>query len=55
MKVEVIVVKRPEFSRPEYKIPADVLGVFVNCVQIHDHCICPDCTPGQGKQDRLFP
>jgi hypothetical protein len=55
MKVEVIVVKRPEFSRPEYKIPDDVLGVFVNCVQIHDHCICPDCTPDKGKRDRLYP
>jgi hypothetical protein len=55
MKVEVTVVMRKEFSKPGYKIPKDMLGVFVNCVQIHDHCICPDCTPGKGKKDRLFP
>ena len=55
MKVEVVVIKRPEFEKPTYKIPDDVLGVFVNCVQIHDHCICPDCSPDKGKKDRLFP
>ena len=34
MKVEVTVVMRPEFSRPEYKIDEKYDGVFMNCVQI---------------------
>ena len=55
MKVEVTVVMRKEFSDPKYKIPGDVHGIFFNCVQTHPHCICPDCTPGSGKKDRLFP
>ena len=55
MKVEVTVVMRPEFSRPEYKIDEKYDGVFMNCVQIHDHCICPHCTPDKGKHDRLYP
>ncbi len=55
MKVEVTVVMRKEFSKPGYKIKDEYLAVFVNCVQIHPHCICPFCTPGKGKKDRLWP
>ncbi len=55
MNVEVTVIMRPEFSKASYKIPKDIDGVFCNCVQFHQHCICPDCSPGKGKKDRLWP
>jgi hypothetical protein len=55
MGIETIAILRKEFEKLEYKIPADVDGVCVNCVQIHPHCICPFCTAGAGKKDRMFP
>jgi hypothetical protein len=55
MGIETIAILRKEFERPDYKIPEDVDGVCIDCVQIHPHCICPFCSPGAGKKDRLFP
>jgi|GEM_PF-2047391 hypothetical protein len=36
-------------------IPKGTIAICINCTQMHQFCVCPFCTPGAGKHDRLFP
>jgi hypothetical protein len=55
MGIQTTAITRKEFEQSGYKIPEDVDGVCVDCVQIHPHCICPFCSSGAGTRDRMFP
>ena len=55
MGIETTAILRKDFDRPDYKIPEDVDGVCIDCVQTHPHCTCPFCSSGAGKKDRMFP
>jgi len=55
MRIKNTVIRRIKFEEKGYKISKDTIAVFINCTQIHPHCVCPHCSPGKGKSNRLFP
>ncbi|MHC4662288.1 MAG: HEAT repeat domain-containing protein [Planctomycetota bacterium] len=55
MQIKNTVVDRYMFDNTAYVIPKETIAIFINCTQIHPHCVCPHCGPGQGKANRLFP
>jgi len=55
MKIKNTIVDRYDFEEKGYTIPKETIALFINCVQIHPHCVCPHCKPGKGKFNRLYP
>jgi len=55
MGVKNTVVDRYDFEDSKYEIPKDTIAIFINCTQIHPHCVCPKCHPGTTKSNRMFP
>ncbi|TET38441.1 MAG: hypothetical protein E3J72_02825 [Planctomycetota bacterium] len=55
MRIKNTVIRRIKFEEKGYKIPKDTIAVFINCVQIHPHCVCPTCEVGKTKHNRLYP
>ena len=44
------VVRREDFKSFDLK---DTGVLLINCTQFYEHCICPDCKPGGGVNNRL--
>jgi hypothetical protein len=55
MRIKNTIVDRYDFEEKRYAIPKETIALFINCVQIHPHCVCPHCKPGKGKFNRLYP
>jgi hypothetical protein len=47
-KIPHIVVKRKTFEADPGKFLKDAYAVLINCHQMNEHCVCPNCKPPEG-------